>query len=176
MTRKKRPVALDEQEQRRRAVRARCLEIAQHGRQEGWSQWQIVSACHAELDEPLMRIHRLIRDWTTQAAACAANVLAGSQSGEWGKISHSRIYHWETGERPNIRYLNLLCQLFETRPDRLGFGEDHTPEDERGDERVVVVPRPPTAPLNARLEVIEHTLSRLADRTDHLVKALQEPR
>jgi hypothetical protein len=48
---------------------------------------------------------------------------------------------WETGRsRPSDANLDALCRLYQTRPDRLGYGRDYTPAEEPGS-----TPTPPAA-------------------------------
>jgi excisionase family DNA binding protein len=38
------------------------------------------------------------------------------------------LWRWETGERdPSRKHLDRLCRVYQTRPDRLGYGRDYTP-------------------------------------------------
>ncbi|MEV0064572.1 helix-turn-helix transcriptional regulator [Nocardia sp. NPDC050718] len=42
-------------------------------------------------------------------------------------LAHQRLSQWENGmDTPTPRYLDALCQLYRTRPDRLGFGHDYS--------------------------------------------------
>ena len=47
----------------------------------------------------------------------------------WGKepaLSHQRVSQWENGaDVPSPRYLDALCRLYSSRPDKLGFGNDY---------------------------------------------------
>lgn len=43
-------------------------------------------------------------------------------------IDAATLCRWEQGERrPNEERIAMLCRVYATRPDRLGFGEDHSP-------------------------------------------------
>jgi tetratricopeptide (TPR) repeat protein len=62
-------------------------------------------------------------------------------------LTHQRLSRWEThGEVPSQRYLRALCRLYETRPDRLGFGEDH----DRSVSSEQLLASDPTVPGTAR--------------------------
>jgi tetratricopeptide (TPR) repeat protein len=44
-------------------------------------------------------------------------------------LTHQRISRWESGaDIPSPKYLDALCRLYHTRPDRLGFGHDYSEE------------------------------------------------
>ena len=44
------------------------------------------------------------------------------------ELAHQRISCWERGsDQPSPRYLDALCELYQARPDMLGFGHDYSP-------------------------------------------------
>lgn len=108
--------------------------IFARARAEGMTLWEIVCAVHAAFpDEPLLRVHRYIRGWELKDAAEAITAEAVRRStGKKLKMTSQRLCHLESGEqRPSLFYLDVLSRVYETRPDRLGLVEDHTPVDER---------------------------------------------
>ena len=45
------------------------------------------------------------------------------------ELAHQRISCWERGsDQPSPRYLDALCELYQARPDMLGFGHDYSPD------------------------------------------------
>ncbi len=43
-------------------------------------------------------------------------------------VEDSMVWRWETGERyPSSQHLDRLCQVYQTRPDLLGYGHDYSP-------------------------------------------------
>ncbi|MCF3961672.1 helix-turn-helix domain-containing protein [Streptomyces fuscigenes] len=113
---------------------ARTL-IAAAGR-DRWSDWQLVSTIATEVGCGLLQAQRLARDWKL-ADACDALARLDART------TVQQLSLWETGKgRPSPEKLDALCRLYETRPDRLGFGRDYTPTEE--DETVRVTPSPTT--------------------------------
>jgi transcriptional regulator with XRE-family HTH domain len=42
-------------------------------------------------------------------------------------VDESMLWRWETGERdPSKEHLDRLCRVYQTRPDRLGYGHDYS--------------------------------------------------
>ena len=42
-------------------------------------------------------------------------------------VDESMLWRWETGERdPSKEHLDHLCRIYQTRPDRLGYGHDYS--------------------------------------------------
>ncbi|MDX6743910.1 helix-turn-helix transcriptional regulator [Actinocorallia sp. A-T 12471] len=75
----------------------------------------------------LLRAHRLARGWTLQEVAERMRATTPSDETRTTRVSHPNVSRWETGsEKPSSRNLNALCQIYQTRPDKLGFGADYT--------------------------------------------------
>lgn len=86
----------------------------------GWSPWQLASEIAAECGTSLLHAHRLARGWTLDAAVTAYAEIRG-------RLTVQQLSAWENGPgRPGETHLDGLCQLYRTRPDRLGFGADYT--------------------------------------------------
>ncbi|MFD8967046.1 helix-turn-helix domain-containing protein [Streptomyces sp. NPDC059568] len=89
-----------------------------------WTPWQVSKSITEQAGCSLLKAWRLGRDWTLQAA-CEQLATLG------GRVTVQQMSAWETGRgRPGEPNLDLLCRLYETRPDRLGYGNDYTPRDE----------------------------------------------
>jgi tetratricopeptide (TPR) repeat protein len=93
----------------------------------GQTVQQIIETIHQHCGVTLLRAHRLAHDWTLE------HVVAELRSiclGAWGTdppLSHQCVSRWENGaDLPSPKYLDALCRLYCTRPDRLGFGRDYS--------------------------------------------------
>jgi tetratricopeptide (TPR) repeat protein len=89
---------------------------------EGWTTWQLVQRIADECDVTLLQASRLSRDWTLEAAVAAYAEIRR-------RATVQQMSAWERGAmRPGDDHLDGLCQLYQTRPDRLGYGHDYTEE------------------------------------------------
>jgi transcriptional regulator with XRE-family HTH domain/tetratricopeptide (TPR) repeat protein len=104
--------------------------VVQFGREQGWTMTQTTKTMHALCDVSLLKAHRLARDWTLRDLITELVVTAEKAGLPSPGVTIQRINYWEEGERPSQPYIDLLCRIFQTRPDRLGFGHDHTPAEE----------------------------------------------
>lgn len=87
----------------------------------GWSPWQLVQAIADQCEVSLLQAARLARGWTLQDA-----VTGLAEAGQRATVQ--QLSSWEHGtSKPSDPRLDGLCRLYQTRPDRLGFGTDYTP-------------------------------------------------
>lgn len=101
---------------------------------EQWTPWQLVQAIAGQCSISLLQASRLARGWTLDAA-----VVAFAELGHRATIQ--QMSAWERGTaRPGDGNLDGLCRMYQTRPDRLGYGRDYTSGPDV----------PTTAPLPAR--------------------------
>jgi len=115
--------------------RATADRIRRNAAEAGWSTWQLAERVSAECEASLLQAHRLGRGWTLEAATTEYLAVRGA------RLTVQQLSAWERGNgRPGEAHLDGLCQLYETRPDRLGFGRDYTPggEQSKGAARQVV--------------------------------------
>ncbi|WP_067899889.1 helix-turn-helix domain-containing protein [Nocardia vaccinii] len=93
----------------------------------GGSDHQAALAVHHQCGLSLLRAHRIARGYTlVEAVELLKDVLASRGTPSAG-LSHQRLSQWEHGQDvPTPRYLDALCYLYRTRPDRLGFGNDYS--------------------------------------------------
>lgn len=92
-----------------------------------WSEWQSVRAIHEQCAVSLLRAHRLAHGWTLQQVTELIRETMAA-NGASRSISHQRVSQWENDvDRPSAPYLDALCRVYQTRPDRLGFGRDYSP-------------------------------------------------
>lgn len=111
----------------------------------GASRWQVAGAIHQHCGVTLLKAQRLAHDWTLDQVA--EQVCRICEEAGLGRplLTPQRVSHWESGrEAPSPKYLDALCRLFRTRPDRLGFGHDYSDD---ADEPAPPVPVVPPAPL-----------------------------
>src|SRR3954453_7008356 len=111
------------------ASKSCAREVVAHGQRHGWTRWQMAVAIHKNCDCSLLKAQRLARLWTLEEMvreAVKAAELAGLPR---PSLTTQRICHWEAGERPSPDYLDLLCRMFATHPDRLPLCTDpHPPQ------------------------------------------------
>lgn len=101
--------------------RATARSIAARAHAENWTPWQLASAIAEETGSSLLQAHRLAQDWTL--ADARRHLIA-----EGARVTVQQVSSWETGHsRPSEGNLDLLCRIYATRPDRLGYGHDYTP-------------------------------------------------
>ncbi len=103
----------------------------------GSSTWETVHAVRAHCGVSLLRAHRIAYGFTLVDVAQQLQELVKTESPCRG-LSHQSVSRWETGlDMPSYQFLDALCRLYRTRPDRLGFGHDYTDDEP---ERRIVLP------------------------------------
>jgi hypothetical protein len=101
--------------------------ICEQTQQFGRSQWETVLAIHEHCGVSFLRAHRLAKGWTLIEATGQLRAILQQIGQPYEGLAHQRMSRWETGsDMPSPRYLDALCRLYRTRPDRLGFGSDYT--------------------------------------------------
>jgi transcriptional regulator with XRE-family HTH domain len=149
--------------------------IRRHGLAEGRDEEHIAQAIHEHCGVTLLRAHRLARGWTLQDVTAELRSVCTHASGTEPALAHQRVSRWENGaDKPSPRYLDALCRLYRSRPDRLGFGTDYT--------------QPPQAPGAAALPTAGLVVARAEDWPEpgeadcgaavppHLLSALRDTR
>ncbi|MGH3381202.1 MAG: hypothetical protein ACRDP6_41375 [Actinoallomurus sp.] len=100
--------------------------IRSRGLADGWTERQIVLAIHRHCTVSLLRAHRLARDWTLEKAVTELRAIYLDIWHEDRRLSHQRLSQWEKEAAvPTSRYLDALCRVYSSRPDRLGVGHDY---------------------------------------------------
>jgi hypothetical protein len=114
---------------------------------EQWTPWQLTQAISTACSVSLLQASRLACGWTLEAAVAAYADLGH-------RATLQQLSAWERGTaRPGEANLDGLCRLYQTRPDRLGFGRDYTTGPDSPTAPPVVVQRSP----------VEHTAGTPAD-------------
>lgn len=90
---------------------------------------QIAHEIHRHCGQNLIKAHRLAWGLTVEKAVAAVHRMCAEQGLGARGLSERSWKHWETGERPNADYQDLLARLFHTSPIGLGFGADYTDDD-----------------------------------------------
>jgi hypothetical protein len=99
--------------------------------QQGWSYDKTADAIHRHCEVHLLRAHRLARGWTLIEAVDRIRKESIEAGDPLTALAHQRLSRWENGsDMPTPRYLEALCRLYRTRPDRLGFGRDYSALDD----------------------------------------------
>ncbi|MCM6772489.1 helix-turn-helix domain-containing protein [Nocardia sp. CDC159] len=95
----------------------------------GGTRWEAVQAIRAHCGASLLRAHRIAHGYTLADVAARLRQLLSEAGVANPGVSHQSVSRWETGlDMPSYQFLDALCRLYRTRPDRLGFGHDYTDE------------------------------------------------
>lgn len=90
---------------------------------------EIAQAINEHCAVSLLRAHRYARGWTLMEAAERLRAILRARGEADAELAHQRISCWERrSDQPSPRYLDALCELYQARPDRLGFGHDYSPD------------------------------------------------
>ncbi len=95
----------------------------------GGSTWEAVQAIRAHCGASLLRAHRIAHGYTLVEVTQRLQTLLIDAGVPNPGVSHQSVSRWETGlDMPGYQYLDALCRLYHSRPDRLGFGHDYSDE------------------------------------------------
>ncbi|MBF6332848.1 helix-turn-helix domain-containing protein [Nocardia transvalensis] len=93
----------------------------------GGSEGDAAFAVHRHCGVSLLRARRIVRGYTLVGAADQLKEILRSRGVPSEGLAHQQLSRWENGrDVPSSRYLDALCVLYRTRPDRLGFGHDYS--------------------------------------------------
>jgi transcriptional regulator with XRE-family HTH domain len=97
---------------------------------------EIARAINEHCAVSLLRSHRYARGWTLIEAAERLRAILRTRGESGAQLTHQRISCWERrSDQPSPRYLDALCELYQARPDMLGFGHDYSPDVTSGARR-----------------------------------------
>ncbi|MGV9674241.1 helix-turn-helix domain-containing protein [Nocardia sp. NPDC003482] len=93
----------------------------------GGTTWDAVRAIRAHCGMSLLRAHRMAHGYTLVDVAHRLRESLDAAGVPNSGVSHQSVSRWETGlDMPSYQFLDALCRVYRTRPDRLGFGHDYT--------------------------------------------------
>jgi hypothetical protein len=98
------------------------------GSLEGWSRDRVVDEIVRGVPGvSALEAHRIAWGWTRKQASLAIDHHYERDGLLGPRVMASEICGWEHGRHlPNAERQDYLCRVYHTRPDRLGFGRDHT--------------------------------------------------
>lgn len=116
---------------RRREMERQANEIRLDAIRRGLANEETVQRMVRDLPGLLpLEAWRLAHGWTRAEVSARLDMLYESDQLEPPHIDAAVLCRWEHGDRkPGEERIEYLCRLFRTRPDRLGFGSDHSPGD-----------------------------------------------
>jgi transcriptional regulator with XRE-family HTH domain len=96
----------------------------------GASEQEIASAVSKHCNVSLLRAHRIAYGYTLIEVADLMKKILRERGVPGEGLAHQTVSRWENGlDSPSERYFDVLCQLYRTRPDLLGFGHDYSLDD-----------------------------------------------
>lgn len=114
---------------------------AREAKAAGESDYEAALAVHRHCGLSLLRAHRIAHGYTLVEAVDVLKEILRERGTPAEGLAHQRMSQWECGQdTPSRHYLDALCFLYRTRPDRLGFGHDYSepdPAPTRGSEDAV---------------------------------------
>ncbi|WP_169803799.1 helix-turn-helix domain-containing protein [Actinomadura rubrobrunea] len=115
---------------RRREIERKATEIRLDGIRRGLATEEIVDRMLRALGPELFPLEawRLANGWSRAEVSARLDSLYERDGLAPPGIDAATLCRWEHGERrPSEERIDYLCRLYRTRPDRLGYGTDHTP-------------------------------------------------
>jgi hypothetical protein len=113
---------------RRREIDAEARRIRLRGKAEGWARDAVVDEMLRQLpDVTPLEAHRFAERWTREELSQQVDRLYIADELEPPQLTSAELCRWEHGQRrPSDERREYLCRVYRTRPDRLGFGSDHS--------------------------------------------------
>ncbi|GAA2628328.1 hypothetical protein GCM10010411_77010 [Actinomadura fulvescens] len=113
---------------KRGEIERRANEIRFDGIRRGLAVEETADRIMRELPEVFpLEAWRLANGWTRAEVAARIDMLYEADGLIPPAIDAATLCRWELGERrPGQERIDYLCRLYRTRPDRLGYGSDHT--------------------------------------------------
>jgi transcriptional regulator with XRE-family HTH domain len=106
----------------------RCARrVAREVKNSGGSDHDAARAVHRHCAVSLLRAYRAARGYTLVEAVEALKEVLSDRGTPAEGLGHQRLSQWEQGQDiPSPHYMDALCFLYQSRPDRLGFGSDYS--------------------------------------------------
>ncbi len=113
---------------RRQEIDAEARRIRLRGETEGWPRDVVVDEMLRRLrDVTPLEAHRFAQGWTREELSQEVDRLYIADRLEAPQLTSAELCRWEHGQRrPSDERREYLCRIYRTRPDRLGFGSDHS--------------------------------------------------
>ncbi|WP_280270331.1 hypothetical protein [Nocardia wallacei] len=103
---------------------------AREAKATGASDYEAALAVRRHCGLSLLRAHRIVHGYTLVEAVDMLKEILRERDTPAEGLAHQRMSQWECGQdTPSPHYLDALCFLYRTRPDRLGFGHDYSEPD-----------------------------------------------
>ncbi|MFI6417143.1 hypothetical protein ACIBG6_06945 [Streptomyces sp. NPDC050842] len=87
----------------------------------------IAAEIQAHCGHRLLKCRRIATGWTVVQAVAAVHQLVATDGLPRVSLSERSWKQWEAGLLPSADYQDLICRLFATNPDGLGFARDCSP-------------------------------------------------
>lgn len=115
--------------QRRREIDRQATELRLDAIRRGLATEETVDRILRALPEVFpLEAWRLAHGWTRVELSARLDMLYETDGLAQPHLDAATLCRWEHGSRrPSEERIDYLCRLYRTRPDRLGFGADHTP-------------------------------------------------
>lgn len=116
---------------RRREIERRAAEIRIDCLRRGLTTEETMDRIRRELPEVFpLEAWRFANGWTRAEVAARLEMLYEADGLAAPTLDAAVLCRWEHGDRrPGEERIDYFCRLYRTRPDRLGFGTDHSPGD-----------------------------------------------
>jgi transcriptional regulator with XRE-family HTH domain len=112
----------------------------------------VLAACP---DMRPLEAHRHARGWSRAEVSARLDGLYDEDGLAPPHLSAADLCRYEHGQRhPSEERLEYLCKLYETRPDRLGYGRDYSPAQTSHLQRAGIVDLFPRTDTSSRADVI----------------------
>src|SRR4051812_36325692 len=114
--------------ERRREIERTARELLHDSLRRGLATEETVDRILRALPEVFpLEAWRFANGWTRSEVSARLDLLYQSADLAPPGIDQASICRWEHGERrPSDERIEYLCRLYRTRPDRLGYGADHS--------------------------------------------------
>ncbi|MDI2125525.1 helix-turn-helix transcriptional regulator [Yinghuangia seranimata] len=112
----------------RRAMERTAQEIRLRGLRNASTVADVVDGILAALpDAHPLEAHRWAQGWDRRELSIRIDMVYERAGLAPPGVADAEICRWEHGDRrPNDERIDVLCQIYGTRPDRLGFGHDYS--------------------------------------------------
>ncbi len=126
----------------------RIATLRAHGLACGWTCERTAEEIVARFDVTPLKAQRLARGWTRPRAVEEILLTYDREGLRRPSLTPQRLCAWEHEKsHPGEEYLDRLCRLYESRPDKLGFGRDYAPDPPEADHPESATPIVGSSPV-----------------------------